>query len=150
MNNTLSDQAHDITNLLYRYCELIDSGRFDDAAGLFRHARIRVGGSAEPVGAQELLSIWRNHVIIYPDGTPRTRHLVSNPIVEIDPSMRSAKVRSCYSVYQATDGFPLQLIGAGRYHDEFECVDGQWRFSYRDYSLFDFRGDLSHHLKGAL
>jgi hypothetical protein len=49
-------------------------------------------------------------------------------------------------VLQSTDGFPLQIVAAGRYHDAFERVGGRWRFSYRDYTLFDLQGDLSRHL----
>jgi hypothetical protein len=38
------------------------------------------------------------------------------------------------------------VIVAGRYDDRFERVDGRWRFSYRDYTMMDQIGDLSHHL----
>ena len=143
----MSESAVAITNLLYRYCELMDSGALGEAAALFRHARIKVAGLEGLAGEAELLEVWRRYVRIYPCGTPRTKHIVSNPIIEIDAQANRAKVRSYYSVYQATDDLPLQLIGAGRYHDEFERVDGVWRFTYRDYSLFDLRGNLDHHLK---
>jgi hypothetical protein len=49
-------------------------------------------------------------------------------------------------VLQQTDELPLQSIVAGRYHDRFECVQGQSRFSYRDLTLIDMVGDVSHHL----
>lgn len=142
MNSTV-----EILNLLYRYCELMDGGRLEEAAALFRHARVKVSGTAGFAAEAEMLELWRRHVIIYPDGTPRTKHVVSNPIVEIDETGQRAKVRSYYSVYQATEDFPLQLIAAGRYHDEFERVDGRWRFAWRDYTLFDLQGDLSRHLQ---
>ena len=51
---------------------------------------------------------------------------------------------------QATDRIPLQPIIVGRYHDEFERVDGAWRFSRRDYSLVDLVGDTSDHITLAL
>lgn len=142
MNSTV-----EILNLLYRYCELMDGGRLEEAAALFRHASVKVSGAAGFAAEAEMLELWRRHVIIYPDGTPRTKHVVSNPIVEIDETGQRAKVRSYYSVYQATEDFPLQLIAAGRYHDEFERVDGRWRFAWRDYTLFDLQGDLSRHLQ---
>ena len=47
---------------------------------------------------------------------------------------------------QQTDESPLQTIVTGRYHDRFERVDGQWRYSYRDLTLIDMVGDVSHHL----
>jgi hypothetical protein len=50
-------------------------------------------------------------------------------------------------VIQQTDDFPLQTIVTGRYHDRFERVDGRWRYCFRDYTLIDMVGDVSHHLK---
>jgi hypothetical protein len=48
---------------------------------------------------------------------------------------------------QSLPGFLLQIIASGRYHDRFARVDGHWRFTFRDYSMFDFQGDLSQHLR---
>ena len=93
-----------------------------------------------------MLSLWRGMVIVYPDGTPRTKHVVTNPIIEVDDDATTATCRSYYTVLQQTDGFPLQVIVTGRYHDRFERFDGRWRFAYRDYSLIDAVGDVSHHL----
>jgi 3-phenylpropionate/cinnamic acid dioxygenase small subunit len=134
-----------ITNLLYRYAECIDSGDFEAAAALFEHARLRVGSSEDDtVDAAGMLRLWRALIIRYPDGTPRTKHLVTNPIIDIDADR--ATCRSYYTVLQQTDELPLQVVVAGRYHDHFERIDGIWRFCYRDYTLIDFVGDTSHHL----
>ncbi|HUO41313.1 MAG TPA: nuclear transport factor 2 family protein [Mycobacterium sp.] len=134
-----------ITNLLYRYAEYVDSGDLNAAAALFAHARVRVGpGGEDTVDAATILGIWRSLVICYPDGTPRTKHVVTNPIIDIDGE--SASCRSYYTVLQQTDDFPLQVVVSGRHRDRFECVDGVWRFCYRDYTLIDFLGDTSHHL----
>jgi SnoaL-like domain len=100
--------------------------------------------------------------VLHPDGTPRTKHVTTNPIIEVDEDAGTA---SCpwghhpasgryphplagdyYTVLQRTNEFPLQTIVTGRYHDRFECVEGQWRFSYRDLTLIDMVGDVSHHL----
>lgn len=142
----MSASALAITNLLYRYTEAMDAGQLEDAAELFRNARIKVRDRAEPLNEAGLLALWRTHVKLYPCGTPRTKHVVTNPIIEIDDNAGKATARSYYTVYQATEGFPLQLIASGRYHDEFERMDGTWGFSYRDYSLLDLMGDMSFHL----
>lgn len=84
---------------------------------------------------------------IYPCGTPRTKHVVTNPIIEIDEKANEATSRSYYTVLQATEGIPLQVIAAGRYHDRFTRIDGRWYFTYRDYTLLDLRGKLSGHLQ---
>lgn len=139
-----------ITNLLYRYAELMDQGKLEAVAALFQHARIKMRGSEPLLDSAQLLDVWRSHVVLYPCGTPRTQHVVTNPIIELDDVAGRAAVRSCYSVYQATEGFPLQLIAAGRYHDEFERHEEVWRFSYRDYSMLDLVGDLRFHLREAI
>ena len=117
------------------------------ATSLFEHAVLRIGDTDDAtIDAAGLLRFLRNLVIRYPDGTPRTKHVTTNPIVEIDEDAGTATCRSYYTVLQQTDGLPLQPIVSGRYHDRFERVDGRWRFSYRDYTLVDFVGDVSKHL----
>jgi 3-phenylpropionate/cinnamic acid dioxygenase small subunit len=134
-----------ITNLLYRYAECIDTGDLTGAAALFEHARIRVDAEGT-IDAARLLAIWKSLIVLHPDGTPRTKHVTTNPIIEVDEDAGTASCRSYYTVLQQTDEFPLQTIVAGRYHDRFECVEGQWRFSYRDLTLIDMVGDVSRHL----
>ena len=146
----MSTSAVEITNLLYRYAELIDSGDLTGAAALFTHAKIKMTGSEQTHDNHAVLAVWRNYMKIYPCGTPRTKHVITNPIVEIDEVAGKATCRSSYIVLQATDDLPLQIVAAGRYHDTFERVDGAWRFSYRDYSLLDLKGDLSGHLNTSL
>lgn len=136
-----------IAHLLYIYAERMDAGDFAGAASLFEHARLRVGsGEDGTVDAAAMCKLWEQMVVRYPDGTPRTKHVVSNPIIDVDGD--TASCRSYYTVFQQTDDFPLQCVVTGRYHDRFERVDGKWRFTYRDYTLIDQVGDLSHHLLG--
>jgi 3-phenylpropionate/cinnamic acid dioxygenase small subunit len=134
--------ALEITNLLYRYAELMDIGDLSGASALFTHAKVRIPQSDQLQDSQALLAQWRRSIKIYPCGTPRTKHVITNPIVEIDEVAGTATCRSYYTVLQATNDLPLQIIAAGRYHDAFELKDGNWRFSFRDYSLFDLKGDL--------
>jgi 3-phenylpropionate/cinnamic acid dioxygenase small subunit len=143
----MSHSATEIANLLYRYAELMDAGKLEATAELFRHARIKSGAGGELLDSAGMLERWRQMVKIHPCGTPRTKHVVTNPIIEVDETAGTASCRSYYTVLQATAVLPLQVIAAGRYHDEFERADGKWRFSYRDYTLFDLQGDLSDHLK---
>jgi len=92
-----------------------------------------------------LLEVWRSLVAIHDDGTPRTRHLVATPILEVDEEADSATCRSTYTVFQQVAAGPLQPIISGRYHDRFERVDGTWRFAERTYAV-DLVGDLSDHM----
>ena len=97
-----------------------------------------------------MLRLWQSGVTVYPDGTPRTKHVVTNPIIGVDDAAGAATCRSYYTVFQQTGDFALQPIVAGRYHDQFQRVDGKWRFVFRDYSMMDMIGDVSHHLHGPI
>jgi 3-phenylpropionate/cinnamic acid dioxygenase small subunit len=140
-----------IANLLYRYAEYMDAGDFAGAAALFQHARLKVGGGGDgTVDSATMLTLWESGVTRYPDGTPRTKHVVTNPIIDVDDAAGTATCRSYYTVLQQTGDFPLQPIVAGRYHDRFERVAGEWRFVFRDYSMMEMIGDVSHHLHGPI
>lgn len=150
MSRVSSENA--ICNLLYRYAELMDSGRFDEiAADLFSHARFIVGPEGTPtLDAQQMLDVLKKTTIRYEDGTPRTKHAITNPIVEVDEDSGRATCRSYYTVFQQTESLPLQPVVCGRYHDVFERVDGRWRFVERDYTKVDLVGDVSQHLNYPL
>ena len=87
-----------------------------------------------------------SNIILYSDGTPKTKHTTSNISLDINEGAGTAKGHSYVTVFQQTDNFPLQPIFSGDYHDEFECVDGQWRFTKREIrnSLI---GDMTAHLR---
>ena len=136
-----------IANLLYTYAERFDAGDFEGAAALFDRATIILAGGRATDGA-ELLGIWRSRIVLYPCGTPRTKHLVTNPIIAVDEAIGTATCRSYYTVLQQVDDKPLQVIAAGRYHDAFRRHGGEWHFASRDYSHFDMAGDLTGHLLG--
>ena len=144
------DSATAITNLLHRYAELFDAGDHEACADLFAHARIVLDPKAPLVVDRDgLLDLWRSIVILHEDGTPRTQHVVTNPILDIDEADGTATCRSTYTVLQQVDDGPLQAVAAGRYHDRFERVDGEWRFCERDYSRLDLVGDMGRHLRNV-
>lgn len=138
-----------IANLLYRYAEMIDAGRFEELADeLFSHAEFVVAPPPSPaIDGRAMARLIARTTIRHADGTPRTRHVVTNPIVDVDEGTGTASCRSCYTVFQQTETLPLQAIVAGRYHDHFRRVDGEWRFSQRDYTMIDMVGDISQHLR---
>ena len=85
-------------------------------------------------------------VIIYPDGTPRTRHVTTNLMIDVDEDAGTGTCHSYVTVFQHTDDFPLQPVYQNRYEDTFVREDGTWRFDHR--LMCDHRpGDTSHHLR---
>lgn len=127
----------------------MDAGRLEECADLFAHARVLLGnpldGEPPVVDRNGLADLWRSIVRIYDDGTPRTQHLVSNPIIEVEDAGTSATCRSIYTVFQQVEPGPLQPVISGRYLDRFVQVEGTWQFSERAY-VVDLVGDLSKHL----
>lgn len=145
-----TDGARAIENLVHTYAERIDAGDLDGVAELFAHGRIHgvEGGGAETVfeGRDAVRRLYAATTRIHEGtGTPRTHHVTTNLILEVDDGAGSATCRSRFTVLQATEALSLQPIIAGRYHDTFHVVDGAWWFESRTMHV-DLVGDLSHHL----
>jgi len=143
--NPLSDGLSDerqILNLVHRYAECVDDGDFDGVSALFEHAEFHLDGASGQRGAQ-VGAVMRRTVALH-DGSPRTKHVTTNEIIEIDGA--KATCRSYFTVLQATDALPLQPVITGRYRDRFEQVDGVWRFADRTV-VIEQVGHLSAHLR---
>lgn len=135
----------EIEQLLYAYAERLDLGDFAGVGMLFEAGTYRSSAGGHYVGAAQVQATLERLVKRY-DGIPRTKHVITNVMVEIEESGRSASARSYFTVYQATDNLPLQVVICGRYHDRFECVHDAWRFADR-LILVDLLGDLREHLQ---
>ncbi len=141
----MNDAATQIQNLLYGYADAIDAGQLDAAAALFDHGAVVAGGKRIE-GREALVQLWHGWIRIYPDGTPRTRHLVTNPVIELADDGISARCRSQWTLLQATANFPLQVVATGRYEDRFTQIAGHWHFTERIYAGVDLAGDTSAHM----
>jgi 3-phenylpropionate/cinnamic acid dioxygenase small subunit len=141
---TSDEQA--IRNLLFDYAERIDRGDLDGMARLFEHASYRAGDQTPLTDWRRVADLNKSLVILYEDGTPKTQHVTTNLLIEIDATGTAASARSRFTVLQAAPGQALQIIVAGRYHDRFEKHGGSWRFGAR-HIFMDLIGDLSRHLR---
>ena len=150
---TTADDKLAITELLYRYAELIDAGDFDGVGQLLARATFGGTGPQGVSGAGAIAKLFAATTRRYPDhgNTPRTRHLVLNPIVELSSEIsaaRTATSRSTFCVVQNTEAVPLQPIVVGRYYDTFgrdPDVPGGWYFTERKVEV-QMVGDVSDHL----
>lgn len=135
-----------VANLVYRYAELIDNGDFAGIGELFADATIETGEGVVYRGRDEIREMYEQWTRRYPDnGTPHTRHVTTNPILEVDEEAGSATCRSYVVVFQSTDLLTLQPVITNRYHDTFRRVGDTWQFEHR--LMVDFySGDLSQHL----
>ena len=134
----------EIRALLNAYCERLDAGDFDGVADLFADGAFRSPRGTHLVGAAAVRTQY-DPLVIYEDGTPRTKHVLGTVIVEVDDEVGAAAARCDFTVFQAADG-PLQPVLTGRYHDRFERVDGSWCWRER-FVYPDFEGDLARHMR---
>jgi hypothetical protein len=134
-----------IQNLIFVYAEMVDSGRFEEAAALFEYADYghagRNGGPDQMQhGSAEVLEYMAETTLH--DGSPRTRHVNTNVVIELDGDTATSR---CYvTVFQQTDTLPLQAIATARYVDRFERSEEGWRFTYR-FVTDGMGGDTSQH-----
>jgi hypothetical protein len=121
----------------------MDAGDFEALGQLFADGRLTDDKEREIArGAKAVTALWTAMVRLY-DGSPRTRHLVTGPVIEV--TGQEATCRSSFAVLQHQPDGPLIPVAAGRYRDAFACTDGRWHFVVRQFFL-DQQGDLSQHM----
>ncbi len=132
-----------IVALVVAYAERLDAGDLDGVAELFAEGAFRSGDDGQRrAGRDEVRTIY-DPVLLYEDGTPRTKHVLGNIEVEVDAG--GAAARCVFTVFQAAPDGPLHPVLAGRYHDRFARGADGWSFVERVVRP-DLRGDLSHHM----
>jgi len=142
----MADSGREVENLLARYAELVDAGDFEGVANLLGDATLGALGVEDGVrGRDAIARLFHATTLRHEDGTPRTKHVTTNVILDVDEAAGTATARSYFTVLQELPGLPLQPIVAGRYHDRFERAPGGWRFVERRFGV-DLVGDVSRHL----
>jgi len=142
----MEDPRDAVAALVHRYAELLDGGDLDALADLFARATLR--SNQRPVvrsGREDALALYRDTVILY-DGSPCTKHVLTNLAIDLGPDTATATAHTHFAVLQARPELPLQVVLAGRYHDRFARLDGTWHFTDR-LILVDLVGDLRWHAR---
>ena len=143
----MSDQD-DIRDLCFQYTYHLDDGEFDDVASLLAHAVLTpTMAGVEPVeirGEEAIAAFYRDQVVTYSRGRPMTRHLITNQIIRVDETATRARSKAYFTVLQRVPGQEYHVVVGGRYHDEFEKVDGRWRFVAKNIETEHFN-DIHNH-----
>ena len=136
-----------ISQLIYAYAERIDAGDFAGVAEVFSDATLTFEGFGDAVsGPEAIQSLYERTTRRYEDGTPRTKHVMTNVMVDVSSDGSTATSRSYFTVLQAVPGaLTLQPVIAGRYRNAYACTDGAWRFT-SVHIIIELVGDLAHHL----
>jgi ketosteroid isomerase-like protein len=137
-----------VAELIYRYAELIDEGDFAGVGDLLADAVVTFeGNDREYRGADTIRRLYEHSTRRYPDGTPKSKHVMTNVIVTGgEGGEGTAASRSYYTVFQAVPGeLALQPIIAGRYRHRYQRVDDQWHIT-GFHVIVDLLGQLGSHL----
>ena len=139
--------AEAITRLIYTYAEKIDAGDFAGIAELFEHATLTFDGFGDAVRGRETIErLYTRSTRRYEDGTPKTKHVMTNVVVDVAEDGATAGSRSYFTVLQAVPGeLALQPVIAGRYRHTYQNVDGHWQVAAM-HVIIDLTGDLGHHM----
>jgi ketosteroid isomerase-like protein len=136
-----------ITKLVYTYAERMDAGDFEGVADLFEHATLTFEGYGDAVaGRDSIARLYERSTRRYEDGTPCTKHVMTNVMVDVDEAGDTATSRSYFTVLQAVPGaLALQPVIAGRYRHTYAWDHGSWHVVTMHVTI-DLIGDLSHHM----
>ena len=119
-----------ITSLVHSYARLLDGGDVDAVVALFEHSTWRsLPNGSTRRGAAEVRPVYQS--LMARDGGVRTKHLITNLSIEIDPGNTTASSHCYWTVLRTSPGDAVSVDLSGQYTDSFEKVEGRWRFADR-------------------
>jgi hypothetical protein len=141
--------GEEIRNLMFRYCELMDTGDIESVADMFADATIVMADGNVATGHDEVLALFAGgNRSERTSGSRRSKHVNTNVLVEADEAAGTGIARSYWVLLVATSlDEPVRPIMGGSYHDEFVARDGAWRFAKRTY-IVDLVGSETKALLG--
>jgi len=137
----MSDESA-ITALVHSYALLLDHGETDAVAALFEHSTWRSDPDGPVLrGSEEVRPVYEK--LTTDEGSPRTKHLLTNLTVHVDQGGSTASAHCYWTVLQNVEALrTIEIILSGQYTDTFEKVGGTWRFTDRLVNV-DFIGHSS-------
>lgn len=140
------DARQGIERLLMAYCWGIDTGDFESTAALFGDdGQYGLVGAGAARGSAQVLGMFQASVRTY-DGVPRTRHVITNIVIEVGDGATTGSVRCYVQVIHQPPGEEIRPIVVGTYLDRVHLVGDQWQFAERRMHL-ELVGDLTSHLQ---
>jgi len=116
-----------IRELTAMYCKCVVQGDVEGIVDLFTPDGVMESGETNVGGHEALLAMYR---VAMSDLRPLP--CVHNHIIEIDGD--HARGTCTLELRGVSDG--TSQIGAGHYEDEFQRLDGRWKFSHRNLILY--------------
>jgi len=132
----------EITALVNSYARLLDAGDMDAVTALFAHSTWRSEPNGQVLrGVEEIKPVYEQ--LKTDDGSPRTKHLLTNLTVDVEAGASTATAHCYWTVLQNNaPGRAITILLSGQYTDKFEKVEGEWHFADRLITV-DLTGDAA-------
>ena len=137
MSNT-ADEKDAIRELMARYAQSLDAGRFTEVAGLFAEDGVWTTTYGTAQGRAEIAAMFERVVPRRGEG-PQRKHYITNIIVTLAGD--TARAVSDYLVVRESEGGLLPVMG-GTYRDTFVKRSGTWQFARKELR-HDIVGDMA-------
>jgi hypothetical protein len=144
------ESQRQIERMIYEVGYAIEAGDFARVGELMGDATMgadRIGRKAFR-GAKEITDQYSRTNIVYPERGRATKEIYHNILVDIDLDADEARSVTSYTVAQQVPDEVFALIVAGKYEDEWERVDGTWRWRDR-YVVVQYHNDLNRHMRSG-
>ncbi|WP_332897976.1 nuclear transport factor 2 family protein [Haladaptatus sp. CMSO5] len=114
----------EISQLKHEYCYLIDDHEYDAWVSLYTEDGSFGRAGDDRAEGVEGLQYFANQ--IFDEMYEQTAHLLMNPVINVAGDEATGR---WYVLLMYTDSEGEQRWMQGRYEDEFERVDGEWKLS---------------------
>ncbi|MFO7926130.1 MAG: nuclear transport factor 2 family protein [Halobacteriota archaeon] len=125
------EDRHEIERLKYEYARRIDDDEFDGVVELFAPDAIyALEGWGTHEGREEIAAFVETTLA---DAFEYTAHVMHHPMIDLDGDTARGEwyLEIHYALADGAAGWRQ-----GRYFDEYERVDGEWRFSSVSHTIF--------------
>ena len=136
--SSTADEKDAIRELMARYAQSMDAGRFADVAALFTENAVWTTSYGTAQGRAEIEAMFERNVPKKGEG-PQRKHYITNIIIKLDGDTASAV--SDYLVVRESERGLLPVMG-GTYRDTFVKRAGEWQFARKELQ-HDIVGDMA-------
>lgn len=136
--SSAADEKDAIRELMARYAQNLDVGRFADVASLFTEDAVWTTTYGTANGRAEIEAMFEHNVPKKGEG-PQRKHYITNIIIKLDGDTASAV--SDYLVVREAENGLLPCMG-GTYRDTLVKRSGTWQFARKELQ-HDIVGDMA-------
>jgi 3-phenylpropionate/cinnamic acid dioxygenase small subunit len=130
MAETFTSDHQEITALVYSYARWLDAGDVDAVVALFERSSWRSWPEGSTLhGSAAVRPVYEK--LMARSGERRTKHLITNLSIVVDPDGSTASSQSYWTVFRGAPGERIEIDLSGQYSDTFEKVATGWRFTDR-------------------